>query len=476
MSPVSKSSTSSEPRSTYGTAEESYWLRLIPRRLSEMALLVTVVVLISLQLKYLWDVRTAVPHQDEWSLLDEMFHALDQHRVGNWVFHSRNGHFLVPGNLAYLVSLNYSSLDLTALRLLNFPICLAAFLLTAYVINAEIRSRFLRFYLYLGACFVIFNLCFWEHFSQGSLFTTTLSALFACIGLYFIAKAIQHSSKPGKNLTVGSGFLFASILSFGLGYVAVAAAILLLALSYWKKLTVLRPRPGYKTVVYWLVCALVILGIASHPFFGIKSVIIQTVFHSVLVAGSVSASFVDKNGFIAQNIAFVSGVILVAASLSVVFEFLTRQVLRKGLLPAFSLALVSFGLLGCVAIASARSQLPDGEFLSSRYTLPPSICLLGVLLYFACSKVFLLANMWCLAAASYLLATVKELQVAPYRPAVYRAIERGIGDVDNLSDEELGAILYFRENTEGVRRVAARMRRDRLNMFRGNRNLRDAQH
>jgi hypothetical protein len=153
-----------------------------------------------------------------------------------------------------------------------------------------------------------------------------------------------------------------------------------------------------------------------------------------------------------------------------------KQTPRNRLLPIFSLALVLFGLFGCVAVAGARAQLPDGEFLSSRYTLYPSICLLGTLLYFGCSRVFLLTNMWCFAAAGYLVATVKELQVAPYRPAAYKAIELAIRDIDSLSDEKLKATLYFRENTEGVRRVAARMRRDRLNVFRGSRNSSDAQH
>ena len=79
--------------------------------------------------------------------------------------------------------------------------------------------------------------------------------------------------------------------------------------------------------------------------------------------------------------------------------------------------------------------------------------------------------MWCFAAAGYLVATVKELQVAPYRPAVYKAIELAIRNIDNLSDEKLRATLYWQENTEGVRRVAARMRRDRLNVFRNGRDI-----
>jgi hypothetical protein len=465
-----------QSRNVASTVNESYRPKLIPRSLTEIVLVTLAVLVISVHLKYLLEVRTAVPHQDEWSLLDKMFQALDEHQVGAWVFQSRNGHFLVPGALAYLVSLRYLSLDLTPLRLLNFPICLAAFFLTAHAVNVSVRSRFLRFYLYLGACFVIFNLCFWEHFSQAAYFTATLSALFGGIGLYYIAKATQPSCKPGRDLALGFVFLVTAILSFGLGYLAAAAAILLLALSGFKKLMASRPIPGYKTVVYCLACALGLLAIASHPFFHLQSIITQAVFHSVLVAGAVGSSFLDKNGLMAQNVAFVGGIILVISSLSIGFDFLMRQTPHKQLLPIFSLALVLFGLFGCAAVAVARSQLPVGEFISSRYTLPSSISLLGALLYFACWRVFLLTHMWCFAAAGYLVATVKELEVAPYRPAVYKAIELAIRNIDNLSDEKLRATLYWQENTEGVRRVAARMRRDRLNVFRNGRDIDSAQH
>ena len=144
---------------------------------------------------------------------------------------------------------------------------------------------------------------------------------------------------------------------------------------------------------------------------------------------------------------------------------------RNRLLPVFALALVLFGLFGCVAVAIARSYLPNGEFLNSRYTLYPSLCLLGILLYFAPSKIFLLTHTWCFLAACYLLATVREQQIGFYRLQLYQKMEIAIKDSDNLSDEQLRAALYWRENTKGVRRVVARMRRDRLNVFRGSPNF-----
>jgi hypothetical protein len=456
-----------KPGDAASSANESYWSKLIPRNLTEIVLVALVVLVISLHLKYLLEVSTAVPHGDEWSLLDGMFRSLDEHRVGAWVFQPRNGHFLIPGTLAYLVSLRGFSLDLAPLKLLNFPICLAVFLLTAHVINVGVRSRFLRFYLHAGASFVIFNLCFWELFTMGYLFTAILSALFGGMGLYYIAKALQLSPKWKGNLLVGIVFLIASVLSLGAGYAAVAAAVLLLALCSLKKLAYARQIRGYETVVYCLVCALGLLAIASHPFFHLRLRIIRTVFHSVLVAGSAGASFVEKSSMLAWNVAFACGAILIIASLAIGFDFLTRRSPRGPFLPVFSLALVAFGLIGCIAVAVSRSYLPNGELLSSRYALYPSICLLGILLYFAQWRVFWLTHVWCFAAAGYLLATVKEQQVGFFRPALYQRVEVAIRNIDNFSDPQLRATLLWRENTQGVRRVTARMRRDQLNVFRG---------
>ena len=456
---------SSQSREPVSPANASYWRKLIPRGLTEIVLVALVVLVISLHLKYLLDVRTAVPHGDEWSLLDGMFRSIDERQVGAWVFHPRNGHFLIPGTLAYLVSLRCFSLDLTPLRLLNFPICLAAFFLIVHVISAEVRSRFLRLYLYLGTCFIVFNLGLWELFTMGYLFTAMLSALFGGIGLYYIAKATQAFPRWKSHLLLGLSFLIASVLSLGAGYAAAVAALLLLAFSGLQKLAASRPIPGYKTAVCSAALAVGVLVILSHPFFHLKSQVIQTVYRMALVTGSVGSSFLDQNGVLAQNAAFVCGVVLVGTSLWTGFDFLTRQTSHSRLLPVFSLALVLFGLLGCAAVAVSRWNLSGGAFLSSRYTLYSSICLLGILLYFARRRVFWLTHLWCFTATVYLLATVREQQVAFYRPAVYQKIEAAIGNIDTLSDEQLRNTLYWRENTKGVRRVVARMRRDRLNVF-----------
>lgn len=456
--------------------KESVWSKLIPHGLAEVVLLALVVSVISLQLKYLLEVRTEVPHQDDWNLLDRMFQSVDSHRVGAWILSCPNGHFIVPAVLASLVSLRYSSLDLTWMRLLNFPICVVAFFLTAHVINVEVRSRFLRFYLYVGACLLIFNLCLWAHFALACGFTAILSALFGGIGLYYFAKATQASAKWKNHLLIGLGFLIASVLSLGAGYAATAAAISLLTFSWLKKLAVSRPIPKYRTVIYCFACTLAFLAIASHPFFQLKSRIIQAVFHSVLVAGSIGSSFLDTNSLLAQEIAFACGIILVVASLSIGFDFLAGQRPSSQLLPTFSISLVMFGLFGCVAVAIARAYFSSGEFLNSRYTLYPSVCLLGILLYLARRRSFWLANTWCFIAVGYLLGTIREEQVAFFRPPVYRRIEVAMNNADNLSDEQLRATLYFRINTKGVRRVVARMRHDRLNVFRGSPDLTNGPH
>ena len=54
-----------------------------------------------------------------------------------------------------------------------------------------------------------------------------------------------------------------------------------------------------------------------------------------------------------------------------------------------------------------------------------------------------------------------------FRMQLYQRMEIAIRNSDTLSDEQLRAALHWRENTKGVQKVIARMRRDRLNLFRG---------
>jgi len=456
---------SGQSREAGAAANESYWQKVIPRRPIEIILLAAVILVISLHLKYLLDIRTPAPLQDDWTFLNHMFRAIDTHRSGAWLFDSTNGHFVVPAALGYLFSRNYLSLDLSPLRLLNFPICLVAFFLTAHVINNEVRSRFLRFYLYAGTAFIVFNLCFWEHLVLGSGFSAILSVLFGGIGLFYISKVAQTCANWKSTLLVGLLFLVASVLSLGAGYAATVAALLLCALIGLKKLAASRPWPRYRTIIYGLTCILGLLAIVAHPFFHLTGRIIKAIYHTVLLAGSTGSSFIDKGTLTAQNVAFACGIIVIVASLSIGFAFLTSPSSRNRLLPIFSLALVLFGIAGCIAVAIGRAYLPNSEFLNSRYTLYPSLCLLGILLNFAQSKLFLLTHIWCLIAASYLLETVREQQLGFFRLQLYQRMEVAIRNIDNLSDEQVKATLYWRENTNGVRKVTARMRRDRLNIF-----------
>jgi hypothetical protein len=453
-------------REPVDAASESRWRKLLPRSMPEIVLLGLVVLVMCLQLNYLLSVRTSIPYQDDWNFLDKMFRALDTHRVVAWLFDSPNGHFVVPAALGYLVSWRYFSLDLTALRLLNFPVCLAAFLLVAHVINASLNSRFLRFYLYAGASFVIFNLCFWEHFGQANGFSAMLSALFGGVGLHYVAKATQFSPTGKRHLLVGLMFLIASVLSFGGGYAAAAAGCSLLAFSSAKRAAAASRIPRYKTIIFCLVGAVAVLAMVSHPLFLLKSRVIKAAFHTVLVAGSVGSAFLDKGTVLAQNAGFACGLLLVVASLSICFRFLVEQRPPSRLLPIFSTGLVLFGLFACLAVAIARSYLADGEFLNSRYTPYSSIMLLGTLLYFGCSRLFVLTNVWCFTAATYLLATVKEQQLGFFRAGLYQKMKVAIVNVDHLPDEEVRAALYWRENTKGVRRVVTRMRREHLSVFR----------
>jgi hypothetical protein len=337
-------------------ARESYWQRLIPRRPTEILLVAVIVLVISVHLKYLLDARTELPLQDDWTYLNNMFRSIDTHRVGAWVFDSTNGHFVVPAALAYLFSSSYLSLDLSPLRLLNFPLCLVVFFLAAHVINREVRSRFLRFYLYAGTCFIVFNLCFWEHFALGSGFSAILSVLFGAVGLYYISKGTQPGANWKSTLLIAVVFLFASVLSLGAGYAATAAVLALLALVGLKKLAASRPMPRYRTVIYGLACLFGLVAIVAHPLFHLTGRVIKAVYHSVLLAGSTGSSFIDKNSLTAQNVAFACGIIVIVASLWIGFEFLTSPRSRDRLLPIFSLALVLFGLGGCGRSLGRRNE------------------------------------------------------------------------------------------------------------------------
>ncbi len=451
-------------------ASESYWARLIPRSVVEICFLALLVLVISVQVQYLLFVTATLPHLDDWNSLEKMFRSLDIHKVPAFVFDPTNGHFEVPAALGYLFSWRYLALDLTPLKLLNFPICLLTFFLTAHVINAEVRSRFLRFYLYLGAGFIIFSLCFWEHFALASGFAAILSVLFGGISLYCLAKVTQQSPRWKINLLAGLLFLLASVLSLGAGYGAVVAAVALFAIAGLKRLMQARPMPQYKRAVSYVAWILGLLVFVSHPFFQLRGKIIKAFFHAALVMGSVGSSSFDRNTVLAQNVAFACGAVLLITSFWIGFHFLQRQTAGSRLLPVFSLALVLFGLFGCVAVAVGRAYLPTSEFLNSRYTLYPSLFLLGALLYFAGSRLFLLTNTWCFVAVAYVLGAIREEQVGFYRPQLYRAMEAAIKSPDPMSDEQLRTALRWRENTKGARKVIARLKRDRLNVFRGNDN------
>lgn len=436
----------------------------MPRNKTQVLLAILTLLVIAAHLFYVWKVRAGVPHQDDWTVLSDMFQAIDGHHVTAWLFTNRNGHFALPARLGYLLSLKCFSLDLTPLRLLNFPICLATFLLTAHVINLNIQRRFLRFYLYLGVSCIVFNLCLWEHFAEAGGFPPLFCTIFGGIGLYYIAKSTQSELDRGKNVAVGILWILLSILSFGFGYPVAGAALVVFAVATFKLYLPTHLRRDFSIIAGLLFGVLGLVAVASHPIFNLKSRILAHVFHFILVAGSIGA-FPFDGGEMAQNAGYFFGLILFGLIMWMTYDFVLHQPTRPRLLPVFSLGLVLLGFFGCVAVAIGRSKLPVGEFLSSRYTLYPLICFLGSLLYLARGRIFLLANVWCLVAVSYLFASVKEQYVGRYRPAVYQAIAEAMRKVDTLSDEQLHKTMYFRENTEAIRRVAKRMQNERLNIF-----------
>ena len=437
----------------------------MPRTKCEILLALVALLVIGIHLQYLLAVRTGVPHQDEWSGLYGMFHSLDTGGIGAWMVSHHNGHLSVPSKLAYYVAFNFWSLDLTPLRMLNFPICLGAFLLTARAINLRVRRRSDRYYLYLGAAFIIFNLCLWEHFSQASAFCVILAAVLGGVGLYFVCRGCEADSGRLSSMAYGITLVAASALSFGLGYLAIAAGIAVPVLQQVGAWTRSAQPPRLRVLGHALLAVFALIGLMSHPAFQFSGRAFRTIHHFLLVLGSIMPSALEASP-VAQNLAFIIGLMIALISLWILVDFLTTRPRRAAPLSLFSLSLVLFGVLACAAVAVARPQLPDQEFLSSRYTLQPSIALLGILLYLAGGRFFLMAHVWCLAATGYSVATLKERAVAPHRPAVYQNIENAIRNADSLSDEQLQGVLYWRENTPYVRSVAARLKKDRLNFFR----------
>jgi hypothetical protein len=453
-------------KTLFSSAQLAKTEKTMPRNKTQILLAVLTLLVIAAHLFYLWKVRSAVPHQDEWTVLFDMFRAIDGHHVTAWLFAHRNGHVAVPARLALLFSLKFFSLDLTPVRFVNFPICLAAFLLTAHVINLHARQHFLRFYLYLGAACAIFSLCLWEHFAQAAGFPPLLCALFAGIGLYYVAKSTQPELDRRKNIVLGIAWILGSILSFGLGYAAIGAAMAVLALAMLKLYVPAHLGRALPHAAGLVLGVFGLAAIVSHPIFNIGSRLMADVYHFLLVAGSVGAFPFDKNEM-ARNAGYFFGLALFGLTMWTTYDFVFREPTRPRLLTVFSLGFMLFGLLGCTSVAIARSRLPVDEFLSSRYTLYPLICFLGSLLYLVRARIFLLANVWCLVAVGYLFSSVKEQLVGRYRPEVYQAVENAMRNVDALSDEQLATTMYFKERTGHIRYVVKRLQEERLNIFRG---------
>jgi hypothetical protein len=296
----------------------------MPRTKSQAFLLALTILVMSLHFHYVLSVSMSVPHQDEWSILNGMFQSLDTHRVAAWLIQPRNGHLMVFSKLGYLLSLFAFSLDLAPLRLLNFPICLAAFLLSAYVVNANVTSRATRFYLYPALAFIAFNLCLWEHFTEPGALSTILSAVLGGVSLYYVAKGLTDADKRKKNLSIAASALFASILSFGLGFIALVAAILIFALSLARKWA--RPwlAKGSQRILFFILTVLGLLAIASHPAFHLPGSLFHFVFHCCLVAGSIWAMPFDFPPM-AQNAGLLFGTVVLLLSMWIGFDFIARK-------------------------------------------------------------------------------------------------------------------------------------------------------
>ena len=423
---------------------------------------------VTVHFSYLRTVSTSVPHQDEWMLLDDMFQSLDANNTAGWLFHSRNGHFGLTGKLSYLVSFHFFSLDLAPLRFLNFPVCLLGLVLTARVVMQHVRQPAIRWCVISGAALLLFNLCMWEHFSQGSAFATILAAIIGGVGLYYLVQALYSERSRIKHVSLALVWIVLAILSFGIGYAALAASFALVSL--WLSNRLIGPqRVAWLRPAVWCVALFIAaLALFSHPLVGLGFPLRGYLYHFLLVAGAIWASAFE-NPELAQKAAYICGLAVFSVSLYALAEFVTSDRSRAERFRAFGIAMILFGLGACAAVAAARPGLPDQEFLSSRYTLQTSVAALGLLLYFATNHRVSLGQLWSFVAIGYLFATVEEWQTGPYRPAVYQSIEATVRRAETVPDAELATSLYWSEDVAPIRRVATRLERDRLNVFRNDR-------
>jgi hypothetical protein len=433
------------------------------QRLQRASLTCLTVAVVCAHAYYLWKVRTGVPHQDEWQGLDDMFAAIDGHRIAAWLFQPHNGHVGIPSCLATLFAYKFLALDLTGIRFLAFPVCFATFAATAHLIRRDAENALLRQYVFFSASCISFNLCYWEHFTQAAAFTSILALLFAAVAVYYVARAGPLTRFDHRSFVLAMVWLAASLLSFGLGYLAAIACVGLFTFTtcresaFWK-----ANRVVIVGSVTWLAATVVLLVIASYPNALFGSHLVH-LFRFTLVLGSIGASSFD-GGDTAQAIGYFSGAVLLVLALWVLVRSANDRENRTVL--AFAVGLVMLGLLCSAAVVAVRATHPTGEFLSSRYTLYPAACLLGVLLYAAANNRVLLPHVWTITVMWYLLASVKEQEVGRYRPAVYKAIENAMRNIDAYSDAQLGAIMYWKENPKAIRRVVAKMRAEHLNIFR----------
>jgi len=338
-----------------------------------------------------------------------------------------------------------------------------ALLLSARMVHGHLPRDYPRFYLYAGLSFVIFSLCLWEHFTQGCGFSSLLSALCGACFLYQWTKVCHVPGRRVVHLLAGLALLAASILSFGIGYVSLAGAVGLLVLRGMRRFTGTGSR-AWVWIVQGGIAGLAVLAIASHPRLKMTGRLFRTVYHAVLVVGSPGSVAFD-NPVMAQNAGFAFGLLTAAIAMWIVADFLRRSESGLSVLPQFATAIVLFGLASCAAVAVARPELPDQEFLSSRYTLQACLLLLGCLFYLAETRLPLLAHAWCLVAVCYGFSLVKEEQIAPHRRIAGDNIATTIRVADTVSDEDLANRLYWYENLPKVRSVIARLKSDRLNIF-----------
>ncbi len=432
-------------------------------RLLNAAAIAGVALLGVLQFRYATIVCQPPPHQDDWTILASLFDAMHNGRLLTWLILPYNGHFIVAATLAFWADLRFLGLDLSWVRWLCPLISwISAWLWFRWLKRHTESGESIAVALF-GGGLVIFSLSYWEYFSLAMGFSAYLSALLAGVGFVWLAEIFAGSQTRPRDYIRAGACLLGSMLTFGSGFGAVAAAFC------WCILLSLGWRPGGRIRVpaslTWLIpAALALILLFSQPdLLPFNWPLRELVYRFCLGTGAAAAALVSNASVsLRESVAFGAGLILICLS--------THQLL---LLPGrdsgdrsqlFGTGLIMCGLSTCLLLAYSRMFIPAEEMLSSRYSMHFALGLLGLIVclrrQFIASPVFVSA-----LALFVLIGGRHEWRTAPFRREAYNRISKEVLSLPSVSDEEIQKDFYWSSPTD-IRTVTHEMELARLGIFR----------